>query len=195
MTESREIRDFVFKGMLFDAECEKFREAGLRIGVPSEEAEQDLLREGIAEFSLALRSPALRMARLYAVLYCFENSVRELVTVKLLENHGADWWDKCVPPKVRALAESRKLAAEKNSWLEGAPASLLHYVEFGQLSDTIIHNWEAFSDLVPSQHWLKQRFDELERVRNFIAHNRLLLDNEFERIEMYVRDWNKQVGF
>lgn len=195
MSDAREVRDFVFKGMLFDAECERFREAGLRVGVPAEEAEQDLLREGIAEFSLALRGPALRMARLYSILYCFENSVRDLITAKLLENHGSDWWSKCVPPKVCALAESRKQTAEKNSWLEGAPVSLLHYVEFGHLSDTIIHNWDAFADLVPSQHWLKQRFDELEKVRNFIAHNRLLLDNEFERIEIYVKDWNKQVGF
>jgi hypothetical protein len=180
---------------LFDAECEAFRSAGLRVGIPSDEAEQDLLRESIASFSLAVRSPALRMARLYAVLYCFENSVRELITAKLLENHGANWWDACVPPKVRQFAEGRKSGAEKNSWLEGAPASLLQYVEFGHLADIIVANWDSFSDLIPSQHWLKQRFDELEKVRNFVAHNRLLLENEFERIEMYISDWSKQVGF
>jgi hypothetical protein len=41
---------------------------------------------------------------------------------------------------------------------------------------------------------LKQRFDELERARNFIAHNRMLSAAEFARLEMYVGDWNRQVG-
>ena len=40
----------------------------------------------------------------------------------------------------------------------------------------------------------KQRLDELEKARNFIAHNRLLLSSEFQRIEMYVSDWNRVVG-
>lgn len=192
---SRELRDFVFRGLLFDAECEKFREAGVSVGVPISEAEQDLLRESISPFSLSIRGPALRMARLYAIVFCFENSVRELITAKLLENGGVNWWDACIPPKIKQFAELRKSIAEKNSWLEGAPAPLLNYVDFGHLSDIIIQNWPSFSDLVPSQHWLKQRFDELEKVRNYIAHNRMLMDNEFERIEMYISDWSKQVGF
>jgi hypothetical protein len=57
-----------------------------------------------------------------------------------------------------------------------------------------VNKWECFSDLLPSQHWLKQRFDELEKARNFIAHNRSLSSSEFSRIEMYISDWNAQVG-
>jgi len=191
----KQLRDFVFKGMLFDAECEKFRAAGFQIGVPSDQTERDLMKEVLSPFSIALRSPALRMARLYAVLYCFENSVRDLIVSRLLENKGTDWWEKCVPNPVKRHAESRKLSSEKNSWLEGAPSPLIHYVDFGHLSDIIINNWNVFEDLIPSQHWIKQRFDELEKARNFIAHNRFLLENEFERIEMYIADWSKQVGF
>jgi hypothetical protein len=189
------VRDFVFKGLLFDAECDRFRKAGIKMGIPEEEAEQELLRQDLAPFSVALRGPALRMARLYAVLFGFENSVRELITTRLLENAGPDWWTNCVPINVRKYADGRKVAFEKNSWLEGAAAPSLHFVDFGHLADIITNNWSQFEDLVPSQHWLKQRFEELEKVRNFIAHNRVLLDNEFERIEMYIADWGKQVGF
>lgn len=70
----------------------------------------------------------------------------------------------------------------------------LAFVDFGHLADVITNNWDDFSDLVPSQHWLKQRFDELEKARNFIAHHRLLQPAEFQRIEMYVADWNRVVG-
>jgi hypothetical protein len=193
--DHKELRDFVFKGLLFDAECERFRDAGITIGIPTEQSERDLLREALGPFSVALRAPALRMARLYAVLYGFENSVRELIMTRMLEHHGANWWDSKVPNAVKRYADSRKVAFEKNSWLEGAASAPLYYVDFGNLADLILHNWSTFEDLIPTQHWLKQRFDELEKARNFIAHNRYLLENEFDRIEMYISDWGKQVGF
>jgi hypothetical protein len=36
--------------------------------------------------------------------------------------------------------------------------------------------------------------DELEKVRNFIAHNRMLLPSEFARTYLYIADWNKTIG-
>ena len=33
--------------------------------------------------------------------------------------------------------------------------------------------------------------DELEKVRNFIAHNRVRLPSEFQPIYLYIADWNK----
>ncbi len=53
---------------------------------------------------------------------------------------------------------------------------------------------DEFRDLMPTQHWVKQRFDELEKARHFVAHNRMLSDGEFARIEMYVGDWNRTIG-
>ena len=53
---------------------------------------------------------------------------------------------------------------------------------------------EYFKDIIPSQHWLKQRMDEMEKSRNFIAHNRMLLPSEFQRLYMYVADWNRVIG-
>lgn len=35
---------------------------------------------------------------------------------------------------------------------------------------------------------------ELEKARNFVAHNRRLLPTEFQRLYMYVSDWNKIIG-
>ena len=70
----------------------------------------------------------------------------------------------------------------------------MNFIEFGHLADIVAHNWDDFADLIPSQHWLKQRMDELEQARNFVAHNRLLLPAEFQRLYMYVADWNRQVG-
>lgn len=36
--------------------------------------------------------------------------------------------------------------------------------------------------------------DELEKSRNFIAHNRMLVPSEFQRLYMYIADWNHVIG-
>lgn len=190
----KDLSDWMFRALMFEAETEHFRSAGIRLGADLREAEFRLLEEILSPFSVPLRNAALRMTRVYAMIYCFENSVREVVRGRLEEKYRVDWWVKGVPKKIRELAESRRDAAQQNSWLEGDNIDDLSFIEFGHLSDIITLNWEDFSDLVPSQHWLKQRFDEMEQARNYIAHNRMLLPSEFDRLEMYVSDWNKQVG-
>lgn len=184
----------MFRRLMFEAEADHFRSAGIRIGADESQTERSLLSETLDPFSVDLRNEALRMTRIYALIYCFENSVRSLLSDRMHEQHGSKWWDKKVPKKIKDLAESRKRDAQKNSWLEGQKQNVLGFVEFGHLADIIVANWDDFSDLIPSQHWLKQKFEELEKTRNFIAHNRLLLPTEFARIEMYVADWDRVVG-
>lgn len=194
MIEPRDLRDWLFRGLMFEAEADRFRAAGIRVGADVEESERDLLAEVLEPFGVDMRGESLRMARIYALLYCFENSVRVLVTQRLRERQGEDWWSSKVPNKVQEFATARQKDAKENSWLEGHTKDPLSFVQFGHLSDIIIANWDDFSDLITSQHWLKQRLDELERARNFIAHNRYLLPAEFQRIEMYINDWNRMVG-
>lgn len=190
---SKDVRDFLFRGLMFEAEAESFRRAGIQIGASSTEAEESLLKEALAPFGVIRRDNALEMARLFAVLFCFENEIRDFIREALDEKEGHDWEQK-LPPKIKEHAESRREAALKDSWLEGEKADLLGFVDFGQLAQIIVAKWEYFKDVVPTQHWLKQRMDELEKVRNFIAHNRMLLPSEFQRIYMYIADWNRVIG-
>lgn len=184
----------MFRALMFEAEAETFNKAGIRLGADLRHAEFTLIDEVLSPFPIALRNHALQMCRLYAQIYCFENSVREVVRERLEARYGADWWQQGVTDKIRRLAEKRRDADGKNSWLEGDATDLLSYTQFGDLADIITNAWEEFQDLVPSQQWLQQRFDELERARHFIAHNRRLLPRAFQRIEMYIADWNRQVG-
>ena len=50
--------------------------------------------------------PALEMAHLFAVLFCFENEIRDFIREALQEKEGADWQDK-LPSKIKEQAESR----------------------------------------------------------------------------------------
>ena len=188
-----ELRNFLFRGLMFESEASNFQSAGIQIGATTAQSEERLLSESIAPFSLVRRNNALEMARLYAVMHCFENEIRSLIRETLEENEGPDWQEK-LPTKVIRNAESRQKTAKKDSWLEGDKVNFLSFVDFGDLSTIMIEKWEYFENLIPSQHWLKQRMDELEKTRNYIAHNRMLLPSEFNRIYMYITDWNRVIG-
>jgi hypothetical protein len=191
--QTKDLRDYLFRGLMFEAEASQFQSAGIQVGADAKQAEERLLSEALSPFNVSSRNNALEMARLYAVLHCFENEVRALIRETLEEKEGPDWLDK-LPKKVKEFADSRQKSAFEDSWLEGEKSDLLGFVDFGQLTSIIVEKWVHFESIVPSQHWLKQRMDELEKVRNFIAHNRMLLPSEFARLYLYIADWNRGVG-
>jgi hypothetical protein len=178
---------------MFESEATGFQSAGIQVGASVSQTEEALLGEALAPFGVARRNAALEMARLFALLFCFENEIRDFIRERLEENDGVDWQTK-LPPKIVAFAQTRRETAVKDSWLEGEKIDLLGFTDFGHLAQLIIDKWEFFKDIIPSQHWLKQRMDEMEKSRNFIAHNRMLLPSEFQRLYMYVSDWNRVIG-
>jgi Swt1-like HEPN len=189
----KELRDFLFRGLLFEAEATEFQRAGIKIGADQTETEEKLLAEALSPFPVNLRNSSLEMARLYSVLFAFENHVRDFIRETLSENEGVDWLDH-LPTKIKEHAIKRQQTALKDSWLEGEKTDLLGFLDFSHLAQLILNKWVFFESIIPSQHWLKQRMDELEKSRNFIAHNRMLLPSEFQRMYMYIADWNKVVG-
>ena len=183
----------MFRGLLFEAEADAFQKAGIEIGAKAAASEEALLQEALSPFSVQRRSDALQMARLYALLYCFENELRDFIRQTLFEKDGPNWED-ALPPNMLAAANQRKTTALADTWLEGEKSDILGFFDFGHLARLIIEKWDHFKDLLPSQHWIKQRMDEIEKSRNFIAHNRKLLPSEFQRLYMYVADWNRVIG-
>jgi Swt1-like HEPN len=190
---SKDLRDFLFRGLMFEAEASVFQRAGIHIGAVDGDAERRLLEEALTPFGVTRRNKSLEMARLFAVLHCFENEIRDFIRDTLEEKEGSDW-EKNLPAKTKSVAENRRETALNDSWLEGEKTDLLGFADFGQLAQIIVEKWDHFKDIVPSQHWLKQRMDELEKARNFIAHNRMLLPSEFQRMYMYIADWNRVIG-
>jgi Swt1-like HEPN len=187
------LRSFLFRGLLFESEAGSFQRAGIQIGATDAVGEESLLTQSIAPFGIQRRNSAIEMSRLYALLFCFENEIRDFIRERLEENEGVDWFEK-LPPNIVKHAEIRRNTAMKDSWLEGHKTDILGFSDFGQLGQIIIAKWEHFRDVIPSQHWLSQRMDEIEKSRNFIAHNRLLLPSEFQRLYMYIADWNRVIG-
>lgn len=188
-----QLRSFLFRGLLFESEAAVFQRAGIQIGASDAAEAESLLEQSLAPFSVQRRNSALDMARLYALLFCFENEIRDFIRERLQESEGDGWQDK-LPAKILQFAEGRKTTSLKDSWLEGQKTDILGFADFGQLGQIIVAKWDCFKDVIPSQHWLSQRMDEIEKARHFVAHNRLLLPSEFARLYMYIADWNRVIG-
>src|SRR5439155_23583420 len=120
-------------------------------------------------FAAELRERAKRMSYVYGLFYCFENAIRDLVSRRMEERKGDTWWDD-VPEAVRKRVDQKKAEAEANKWHQVTVPTVIGYTLFGDLSSIIIKEWDEFEDLFPSQLWVKQRLDELERSRNIVAH-------------------------
>ena len=153
----KDLRDFMFRKLMFESEAARFQSAGIQIGASSTHSEENSFAEALAPFGIRSRNDALEMARLYAVLHCFENEIKALITETLQEKEGLDWWDK-LPPKMKSHAEGRQQSALRDSWLEGEKTALLSFVDFGMLASIMVEKWGHFEDIISSQHWLKHEW-------------------------------------
>ena len=182
----------VMDGMLIQSEIDKLSSDGIL--KTDNKLRSPLISVDKLSFSPRISLSANKMSDVYIAFYCLENSVRELVTDRLVERKGTDWWNKCVPEKVRKKVSELQLKESKNKYHAQRSTINLGYTLFGDLSDIIISNWSEFADILPSQAWITSRFNDLEMSRNVIMHSGVLPDDEIDRIKTYVQDWVEQVG-
>lgn len=192
MKSIEELKQLVFNGILLEDSFERLEQDGISIKRGHNVIPVERLDE--SDFSPTIIHRANKMASVYIVFFCIENSVRELITDRLAERKGVDWWETCVPKKIKDSVQSLKEKEEINRYHAQRSNSTIGYTMLGNLSQIIINNWDDFSDLFPSQAWINARFTDLEMSRNIIMHTGMLPDIEIERIESICRDWIRQVG-
>ena len=88
-------------------------------------------RSPIDEFSLDARLQAKRMGSVYELLYCLENSMRELIESTLRDRMGPEeWWTDGIPERIRKSADKRREDDKRSRWHGPRGASLLAYTDF-----------------------------------------------------------------
>jgi hypothetical protein len=187
-----ELKRFVFDAMLVETGFTQLRSQGISVSGVAASAPTIVIDE--VGFSPRLLYDAAKMSGVFSAFFALENSVRDLLTERLLARKGTDWWNLSVPAKIKAAVE--KLREKESDYRYHSPrsAALIGYTLFGHLAQIIIANWDEFSDLFPDQAWVTSRFNDLEMSRNIIMHTGVLPQIEIERIESILRDWSRQVG-
>lgn len=145
------------------------------------------------QFSQRLRDEAARMARHYVIFYCLENYIRELITARLLDLHGADWWNVAVNENVRENAK-KNFEKEKKTGITPRSDEMIDYSNFGELAEIIKSNWETFGDMFRDKGAVERILANLNTLRAPIAHCKPLADDEVLRLVLGMRDWFRQMS-
>jgi hypothetical protein len=186
------IKQFIFNAILTENALDQLGAQG--ISVRGRAVTSPAIGVDEIGFSPRILYDAAKMSSVFGAFFCLENSVRELITERLLARRGTDWWNSAVPGKIKQGVEKLKEKESKNRYHTPRSVSLIGYTMFGNLAQIIIANWDEFSDLFPDQAWVTSRFNDLEMSRNIIMHTGALPQIEIERIQSIVRDWIRQVG-
>jgi len=188
------INDFAFRGLMTKHAVKDMQLSGLlRSPVSSslERAEQDFF----APVTESIRTGSIEMAKNYRLLYVFENLIRDFIDTRFTEeDKTTDWFSTRSNADMKKKIVDRQKGEEKHQWHTGRNEGPLYYLDFSDLAKLIINHWEVFKDFFPKQSWVTTRIDEAERSRNVIAHTNLLSSEESVRLEMYLRDWIKQIA-
>ncbi|MFH1787919.1 MAG: Swt1 family HEPN domain-containing protein, partial [Candidatus Altiarchaeota archaeon] len=139
-------------------------------------------------FESDIRHRAQKMADFYVVYYCLENTVRRLVSERLEEKYGFNWFDEKVPDGVKNEVK-RKQTDERDSTMSLRSEDPLAYTNFGELIDILNANWIDFSDTIRSQKAMQSTLSQFNKIRNIIAHSCDLNDDEILRFKLLIKDW------
>lgn len=175
---SQVVKKIVSKKMITQPKIMQFA-TGLRVQDPL--LSDKILRE------------AGEMANVYPVIYTFENSVRNVISLVLTKKYGANWWDTQVKPKMQQKVKERMDKESANRWHVKRGSAPIFYTDIKDLLSIIRDNWIDFVGLFPSQSWIESRISDIEMSRNIVAHNNPLAKRDIQRISVYFEDWVDQL--
>lgn len=139
---------------------------------------------------------AREMAGLYVILHCLENSVRNFIADVLTKKFGSNWWDKAKNSDFERKLNERKAKEAKNKWLSPrGKTSPLYYIDWGDLVK-IIRKFESdFNPHIDELKFVELRLEELEKIRNIIAHNGVIpAKDDFDIVILHFKHWCKQLN-
>ncbi|HUT16236.1 MAG TPA: Swt1 family HEPN domain-containing protein [Anaerolineae bacterium] len=137
---------------------------------------------------------AVEMAYVYAKLYVFENSVREVIKQTMSKRHGPDWWSQFASKKLQDRASQLMKDEKRNAWHGRRGRHPIYYVYLSDLGNIVRSRWkEDFHGLFPSVNWVLTRINEVNQSRRIIAHTSPLRKQDRELIELYFVHWFDQI--
>jgi hypothetical protein len=141
------------------------------------------------------RENAHKMAELYVVLHCYENSARRLVEKILKKKLGDAWWDLAANAPMKTKVLDRQAKELKNRWITLRGSSPLFYLDWGDLL-ALIRKYESdFTPHIGDFKFVELRFEELERFRNIVAHHGILpSEDDFQAVILSFKQWCRQVS-
>ncbi len=136
-------------------------------------------------------SSAHRNAELYPIMYIFENSVRNVVSIVMQNEYGEDWWELKVKDKIKDAVKIRQAEEKQYPWHSQRGAAPIYYTDISDLR-TIINTYnkvfkKIFGKIPQVELWI----EEIEKTRNILAHNNPVSKKDRDRLSVFAKDWSE----
>lgn len=146
-------------------------------------------RDYYLQFDSNFRKEAKDMAEHYEVFYCLEKSIRALILELMEEKYGSHWWEDQVSEPIKNNVKSN-IKRDEDSGFTIRSEEKIDYTTFGELSQIVTGNWDAFEELFKrGQRSFQRIMTNLNQLRGPIAHCSPLAEDEVVRLELTVKDW------
>ncbi len=161
---------------------------------PLAEIQKIVTDERYLSLSEDLINKGKRMADAYITLYALENHVRDYIHNTFLREKGSDYLNKIViPKKTQSGIVLRKSQEDSKKWLPLRGGNDLFYLDFIELADIIINNWDYFKNYIPDQNWIKVKMQEMYDIRCLVAHNSFISDENIQLLDITTKQIIKQL--
>jgi HEPN superfamily Swt1-like protein len=180
------IKLFGMQNLLLESELKKLEDSGVQIDHTKTIQKAEIVDVDLFESDIL--HAARRMADFYVIYYALENSIRRLISERLREKHGPNWWNDKVPEGVRNEV-AKKQKEERDTTMSIRSEDPLAYTNFGELIPIFSANWSDFSDTLRSEKAMYQILSQFNKIRNTVAHSCELNDDEITRFKLSVKDW------
>jgi hypothetical protein len=185
------LRLFGMRNLMLEADLVSLEKKGIEIRHAHTLKSDELV--DIDLFETDILQAGRRMADFYVLYYSLENTIRRLISGRLQEKHGGNWWEQKVPVGVKTSVLDKQ-KKEKDTPMSIRSEDPLTYTNFGELIDILNANWADFSDTLRGQKAMQQILSQFNLVRNVIAHSVELNDDEILRFQLLVKDWFRISG-
>ncbi|MFH2112099.1 MAG: Swt1 family HEPN domain-containing protein [Candidatus Bathyarchaeota archaeon] len=153
----------------------------------------EMERLNVPNLAKEIVNDASEMAKIYPLIYLYENSVREFIK-EVLDKRSPDWWDK-VNKGIKDRVEDRQRTEKQNAYHGKLRVHPIQYVDLDDLRNIIQSNAIIFNDYMPDKNveYLQQKLRELKDSRNILMHCNPLTQDDMQRVRLYFADWVRQL--
>lgn len=128
------------------------------------------------------------MTNAYKILFKLENHLRNFIEKKLIESFGVNYWTDGISQGIRDKVDKFKTEESVYPWKISVTKSNMEYLRFPDLLRIIKNKQEIFQPIFSDIAQIELRLNELENIRNAIAHTRTLSEESITRLEQYDQD-------
>lgn len=183
---NNKLERFAFKNLMLETDLKNIEESGIDIQHLDTIKGIDIVDTDYFEHDIL--ASARKMARFYVYYYAFENSIRSLISGRLEEKYGINWWELKAPDGVKQNVKTNQ-AKEKDTAMAIRSDEPIFYTNFGELIDIINANWEDFADTIRSKKSMESVISQFGKIRNVIAHSCELEEDDILRLKLLIKDW------